>query len=208
VASAGPAFPADEPISGPSLAPVDESLIPALPELPWVWQGPDLALELVQSQPFSSEDKGATYTAMGREESPLTEREKALLELSRAAVEASRLAGTLQLPLAEAAGPTVSRAEAERLKEESLHRSRAVEPVPGTGDPADQTDRQAAGRLRSSSPLEPTPAELERLAAARGQSGVVVLDPPETPVREEAGAPRRGSSNVGVGNTEPPAKGK
>lgn len=166
---------ADEPINEPSNAPVGPVLIPDLPDFPWIWQGPDAPLELLQAQPFGPEDKGGTYTDMGRGgPSRLTERETALLELSRLAVEASRLAGTLEVVTSETRIP--ASADAERLKQEAVMQAQTQTPVPGSGAPTDHVVPTAPGRSASAVPL--TRAEIEKLAATEGRPGIVILPAP------------------------------
>jgi hypothetical protein len=181
----GLGFAADEPINEPSNAPQDQFVIPELPVFPWVWQGPAAPLELLQAAPFGPEDKGGTYTDMGRgAPSRLTERETALLELSRLAVEASRLAGTREVVVQETTTPMP--ADAERLKQEALGRAQTQIPVPGSGAPTDHmvlsTPRSASG------PVPLTQAEIEKLRAAREQAeaGLVIL--PSVPTAPAAAA--------------------
>lgn len=182
----GLGFAADEPINEPSNAPLDQSVIPDLPDFEWVWQGPTAPLELLQAAPFGPEDKGGTYTDMGRgAPSRLTERETALLELSRLAVEASRLAGTLEAVVQETTTPMP--ADAERLKQEALGRAQTQTPVPGSGAPTDHMVPSTPGRTSGSVPL--TQAEIEKLRAAREQaeSGLVIL-PSAVPAAPNAAA--------------------
>jgi len=139
-ASAGLAFSSDEPISGASLATVPGVVpdLPALLEYPVNLQGPLLPLDLLPAAPFGPEDKGGTHVDMGAgRPSRLTERETALLQLSRAAVEASRAAGTLLMPLVEVIAPPVSPEEASRMKLAALATAPMAVPTPGTGAPSD-----------------------------------------------------------------------
>lgn len=198
---------ADEPINEPANAPVGPALIPDLPDFIWIWQGPDAPLELLQAQPFGPEDKGGTYTDMGRGgPSRLTERETALLGLSRLAVEASRLAGTLQTATPETRIPASG--DAERLKQEAVMRAPYQTPVPGSGAPSDRMVPTIPGRSGSAVPL--TRAEIEKLAATEGRSGIVILPAPVVVPDPDAPRPPQGGP---VGETlptpeTPPAQGK
>lgn len=183
---------ATEPDNQPSPTPVQEELIPDLPEFPTVWQetGP---LQLFAAPPFGPDDKGGTYTDMGLgQPAHLTPWEQAILELGRAAVEASRAAGTLEMPRRELQALPMNE-DAARQKQESLLNPPASTPVLGTGSPADMA---ASGSTTAPVPVGPFPltqAELEKLSAVDGQSGVVIL---ESPVIEE----------TPQGRTDDPAK--
>ncbi|MBK8229440.1 MAG: hypothetical protein IPK72_02400 [Candidatus Eisenbacteria bacterium] len=191
---------AEGPDSQPGPNPVDPSLVPALPEIPWTWL-PVGPLELRFADPFGPEDKGGTYTDMGGlGENRLTQREVALLELSRAAVEASRLAGTLGVGAPIGPRTPADPAGAARLKEDMV-RARVSRPVSGTGGPADPA--LTAGDPLGATPSAPlTPAEAEKLALARAQQGAIeqpgwpvpygalVQLPAGTPVAQPEGAPR------------------
>lgn len=145
-ASAGLAFSADEPISGaPGVSGASVAtmpgLVPDLPETPASFREPMLPLDLLPAAPFGPQDKGGSYIDMGvGQPSRLSEREVALLELSRAAVEASRTAGTLQIPVVEVIGPPVSPEDASRMKLAAMAAAAAAPmaiPTPGTGAPSD-----------------------------------------------------------------------
>lgn len=189
VGVAGGSALAEGPDSQPGPNPVNTDLIPTLPEIPWTWQ-PVGPLELRFADPFGPDDKGSTYTDMGGlGESRLTERESALLALSRAAVEASRLAGTLGVGAPVGPRTPTDPATAQRLKAEAAARARVSTPVPGTGGPADHA--QLVVDPIGGSPSAPlTAAEAEKLALALAQRGTIVQLPPTGAVVQPEGAPR------------------
>lgn len=191
--AAGSSFAADEPVNEPSNAPVNPSMIPDLPEVPWVWQGPAAPLELIEAPPFGPGDKGSSYIDMGRGgPSRLTDRESALLELSRLAVDASRLAGTLGTQTTETV--IVPGADADRLKMEALSRAQTDTPVADSGAPSDRSDWTTPAPPARGVPM--TPAELEKLQAANGRSGVVIL-PPAVLSSPCPNAPRPPAESIG-----------
>lgn len=243
VAATPRAAAASEPDRQPSPAPVDGTLVPELPEFPAAWQGPELPLELRMAAPFGPEDKGGSYIDMGvagdaypgtgkssstrRGTGPgtgevagageLTSREQALLALSRAAVEASRAAGTLGVAATHgdprlqrsplAIDPNVSPSEAILQKIAERVTARATARVPGTGDPSDHaagatTSRNSASA--NSGAVRLTPPEIAKRAAAGNAPGLVVLPAPAPRAQEAPGTP----PNVGASATAPGAAGR
>lgn len=197
---------ANEPDSQPSNAPIDQTLVPVLPDLPWVWLD-FVPLELHQAAPFSPDDKGGTYTHIrGVTSNPLTARETALLELSRQAVEASRLAGTLGVSTSSNPQTPASPEEAARLKAEVFAKLATKTPVPGTGGPADHAIPSVAAPS-SSGPVALTAAEIDKLAAARAQAGAVVVTPSDVPVQQDPGAPQAPQSDA-TKDSQPSVEGK
>jgi len=163
------AWAAGEPERSPSPTPPQEELIPELPAFLLVWSGVPEPLRLFVAEPFGPLDKGGAYTDMGAGRAPhLTEREQALLALGRAAIEASRANGTLEVPRRPST-PADAGENTEQAKKDLLRRSPAP-PVLGTGSPADFTSQQAVTDPAPLAPTPLTPAELEKLAAARDAS--------------------------------------
>lgn len=225
-----PATAASEPDRRPSPVPVDAALVPELPEIPAPWQGPELPLELHAATPFGPDDKGGSYTDMGRDltvgvgvgagmrnptgtgsgavsrndgaadaagepgHGALTERERALLALSRSAVESARRAGTLGDPAGRrdpetspAIDPSVSPSEAVLQKIAERVMAQATARVPGTGDPSDHAAGTATSSPRAASAnstaVRLTPAEIAKRAAVGDAPGLVTLPAPASPVQ-------------------------
>lgn len=161
------ALPADTPDSQPGPLPQDASLIPDVPEYSWIWEGPGVPSEMLYAPPFGPEDKGAGYTDAGvpGEAQALTEREAALLELSRAAVESSRLAGTLRVSPpspTELEPPAAAREAAAKQKEAALHSPLMAAPTVATGAPADHMSASGSEQPRTGR-VPMTPGEIEKL---------------------------------------------
>jgi hypothetical protein len=173
---AAPALATDEPVNQPSQVPVQEALIPDLPDFPTVWQESPVPLQLFSAPPFGPDDKGGTYTEMGAgQPARLTPREEALLALGRAAIEASRAAGTLQIRRPEPTTPPIDHEGLERQKQGSLLHPPLSVPVLGTGSPVDMMSRGAVTAPVPPVPFALTPGELQKLAAMQNRSGLVVL---------------------------------
>jgi hypothetical protein len=167
---------ADQPERSPSPVPPQQELIPDLPEFPTVWSELPEPLRLFVAEPFGPLDKGGTYTDMGAgQPGRLTEREEALLALGRAAIEASRANGTLEIQR-RIPTPTATENMTEEEKRESLRRP-ANPPVLGTGSPADFVDQAGVSDPAPLGPVPPTQAELDKLAGAHSSSD----DQPATP---------------------------
>lgn len=161
---------ADEPERSPSPVPPQEELIPDLPEFPVVWSQIPEPLRLFVAEPFGPLDKGGTYTDMGAgQPGRLTEREEALLALGRAAIEASRANGTLEVQ-SRVTTPTATGTMTEDEKMELLRRPAANTPVLGTGSPADFMDQEGVSDPAPLGPVPLTQAEMDKLAAARSSS--------------------------------------
>jgi hypothetical protein len=201
--SSGVAIAADQPDSQPSPAVVQEELVPDLPEFPPVWSEPPEPLRLFLADPLGPQDKGGAYTDMGAgHPGRLTPREEALLALGRAAIEASRAAGTLEIrrsiPSDSEAGDLGD--GSARTKEEMRLRSSASAPVLGTGSPADFTNPTSGADPAGGGHVGPTTAELAKLAAIQGQTGLVLLAPPaiqwnEAPIPMSGTATADGATN-------------
>jgi len=160
-----PAWAADEPERHPSPTPPQADLIPDLPPIPAPIVTVDDVLRTIDAPPFGPDDKGGRYTDMsvGREISDvLTDQERALLGLARQAIEASRLAGTLQVPgPAERKIPMVLNAEANKLAR--LQSLIQAEPVVGSGGPHDA--RLAGPSAEFVGPTQPSDEERAKLEA-------------------------------------------
>lgn len=176
LATTGSTWAADEPERRPSPTPPQQELIPVLPDLsdaPVDVAVSDALLRLLEAPAVGPDDKGSTYTDMGaglEGRSVLTAGERALLDLARLAIEASRAAGTL-----EVSGPpeqqTAVPLDAAALKLARLQSPVAGEPVPGSGGPYDVIGAPAANDFVG--PIEPTAeelAKLEKLHATHGET--------------------------------------
>lgn len=189
LAAIGRSVAANGPESHPSPTPVDATLVPNLPQFPWSWQ-PVGPLELRYSDPLGPDDKGSTYTDMGVSgESRLTEREVALLELSRAAVEASRLAGTLGTGAPSGPRTPSDPLAARRLKDEAATHPPVSTPVLGTGGPGDHAV-MTVDPSRASAPTPLTEDEAAKLAFALAHRAAIVELPLIGPVTQPEGAPQ------------------
>jgi hypothetical protein len=122
-------------------------------------------LRLLESPPFGPDDKGSTYTDMSLGQAgpaPLTDRERALLGLARAAIEASRAAGTLEIPPPpEVRLAPVLDADAQKLAR--LRSELADAPVAIAGDPHGLGGAAPSSELVG--PVQPTAEERAKLEA-------------------------------------------
>jgi len=177
----------------PSPVPMQQELIPDLPAFPVEFSESAEPLRLFVAEPFGPDDKGGTYTDMGLGQAGhLTQREVALLALGRAAVQASRAAGTLEMRLGQtkAPGAGADPAAIARQKSESLLHPPAGAPVVGTGSPDDFLGASGEAQPSPNAPFEMTLRELEKLAAARSVASDGGIAPTPAPETGDAPAPR------------------
>lgn len=172
VALAGDA-PSRGPALDPAVGPVPWHMPVGLKMVPY--HGPAGLLVLRQQPPAGPLDRGSAYTDAGvpGAPAPLTEAEKAKLELARAACAATRVGGFTAPPRETALTPL----QRQRAAEQKLLRLRTAEPAklapfPAAGIGTDLPSVQKAG------PEGLSPAERAKLEKSAAPDGKASTTPP------------------------------
>lgn len=132
-------------------------------------------------EPASEDDRGSYYSDGGLDPAgPPNALERAKLEMARAAVEASRLAGTLYAPAPEEIGPNFTEDEIHAIKQQRLS---AMTPAQIESDTVAGVG-EGLPSIQETGPQVLTPGEAEKAAA-----GTTVVD--ETGVEDPTAGEER-----------------